>query len=249
MAYWDASAFFRHSFLFFFCLAFPLHTDAFCMVAYWLHSFTRQWFAERSRLSSHPEPSQKPWGQCKAKPRLVGFDSCRSLLAWPGCSKDFHCFLISRECEVIELFPEIWEALSPVKSFNTARNLFSVGFTLWTMLPLRMLWGGICTSHFEALIQNTLALVVHLSSIMCLLMQPQAFKPPYVRLNFGLRVTQGHLTDWSQPWEILPKCLAQAYSLIFLPQVLLMFPFAMLSKFYIFFGASSFQSFTLLCFS
>lgn len=127
--------------------------------------------------------------------------------------------------------------------------VFSVGFTVRTILPLRMLWGGTCTHHLEALVQNTLALVVHLNSIICLLMQLQAFKSCYVTLNFGLRVIQVILNDWSQPWEVLPRCLAQAYSLLFLPQVLLIFPIAMLSKFCIFFGASSFQSFTLLCFS
>lgn len=127
------------------------------LFAWLLTDFTVSWgsgFADRSRLSPFPEPSQEPWGWCKAKPRLVGFDSCRNLAK----SKDFYCFLISRECEVVKLFPEIWEAESAVNSFNTARSLhFSQGFTIRTMLPLRMLWGGTCTGHFEALIQNTLA--------------------------------------------------------------------------------------------
>lgn len=83
---------------------------------------------QRSRISPYPEPSQGPWGQCKAKPRRIGFDSWRSLLTWPRCSEDFYCFLIRREHKVIELFPEIWEAESAVKSFNTARNCLFCGF-------------------------------------------------------------------------------------------------------------------------
>lgn len=74
----------------FFCLAFLFHTDAFCMVAYWLQCFMRQWICRQEQ--AQPIPWAQPGGQCKAKPRLVGFDSCRSLLAWPGCSKDFYCF-------------------------------------------------------------------------------------------------------------------------------------------------------------
>lgn len=127
-------------FLFFFTVLPSLFTQM--HFAWLLTGFTVSWgsgLADRSRLSPHPEPSQEPWGHCKEKPRLVGFDSCRSLLAWPGCYKDLYCFLISREYEVIELFPEIWEAESAVKSFNTARNLlFSVGFTIRSILPLRM---------------------------------------------------------------------------------------------------------------
>lgn len=89
-----------------------------------------------------------------------------------------------------------------------------------------MFWGGAYTSQLEAVIQNMLALVVHLDSIICPLMQLQVFKPHCVRLHFGRKAIQGH-----QPWEMLPNSLAQVYLLIFLPQVLLKSPFAMLNKF------------------
>lgn len=199
--------------LIFFLSRLPSSHRCFFMVAYWLHCLVRQWICREEQ--PYPAASQEPWGQCKAEPRIVGFDSCRSSWAWPGCSTDFGCFLISREGEVIKLLPETWEAESAVKSFNTVRNL-----RCFTILPLRMLWGGTCSSHFEALIKK-IHLVVHFSSIICFLMQVQAFKPPYVRLNVGLRVIQGH-PDWLiSALRNIAQGLAQAYSLIFLPQVLL----------------------------
>jgi len=49
-------------------------------------------------------------GQCDTEPRLIGFRSCRTLLVWPVCSRDFYRFLVNKEHELIKLSPKTWEA-------------------------------------------------------------------------------------------------------------------------------------------
>lgn len=217
-------------FFFIFSVLLSLFTQKLCCVdPHWLlYCFIRSWI--RRQEQAQPIAWAQPgamWGWCHAEPRLIDFDFCRSLLAWPGGSDDFYCFFGQQRLWTGQVVLKPGKQKQYSKPLNTARNLlFPVGFNVRTILPLRMFWGGAYPSQLEAVIQNMLALVVHLDSIICPLMQLQVFKPHCVGLHFGSKVIQGH-----QPWETLPNGLAQVYLLIFLPQVLLKSPFAVLNKF------------------
>lgn len=71
-------------YFFFLCLAFCLHTDALCMIAYWLHCFMKQWICRQEQAQPIPwaQPGAMRTVRRKAQALKLWFLQELVALAW-----------------------------------------------------------------------------------------------------------------------------------------------------------------------